>query len=93
MEGVPSRNRLRAISEVNMGKDEFYPQRLGVGKEDSVTLVLIVHSASICKGSHVSGTAPGDTEMNERGRDNNWRGSQKLSSFLKTYKDLQVHAW
>lgn len=44
--------------------DEFQPQRLGTGKKGPLTLVSIIHSATICKGSHVSGMALGDTEMN-----------------------------
>lgn len=62
--GVSSRNRLRAVSEVSRNEGEFQPQELGAGKEGSLTLMFIIHSANICKGSHGSGMAQGDTEMN-----------------------------
>ena len=65
--GVPSRDRLKAVSEVSRNEGEFQPQRPGAGKGVSLTLMSlgsILRSANICQGSHVSGMAQGDTEMN-----------------------------
>lgn len=68
---IPRRNRPRAISEVNKNEGDLQPQRLGAGREASLTLVSVIHSASICKGSHVSSMVKGDTDMIKRGRNSN----------------------
>lgn len=62
----PEPGRPRAVSEVNRNEGAFQPQRLGAGKDSSLTLVPITHSANTYKGSRMSGMAQGDTDELER---------------------------